>query len=113
MLSAEWFSAAASVCASCATSISRVCSAGATAEPAAPMPNSTSSAVHGLCEASTNTARTTPSAPIDRYSARMTDWSANRPPTRLPTTMPTPKTISANGTRDRGKPATSVIVVLM
>ena len=113
MLSAEWFSAAASVCAPCATSISRVCSAGATAEPAAPMPNSTTNAVHGLCEASTNTASTVPRAPIDTYSPRITDLSAIRPPTRLPTTMPTPKTMSATGTRPRGSPATSVIVVLM
>ena len=77
------------------------------------MANNTSSAVHGLWEATTNTVSATPRALIVTYRPRITETSAILPPTRLPTTMPRPNTMSANGTSARGIPATSVIVVLM
>ncbi len=76
------------------------------------MRNSPTIAVHGLWAATTNSASTMPRAVIETYRPRITEMSAIRPPTRLPTTMPRPKTMSANGTSARDRPATSVSVVL-
>jgi hypothetical protein len=90
MLSAAWLSEAARVCASAATSISRVCSPGTIDAPAAPTKNTSSSAVYGLWEAVTKIPSSTPSAVIEANRPGISALSASLPPIRLPATMPSP-----------------------
>ena len=111
-MKAEWLSAAASVCASPATSIRRICSAGPIAT-SVPKKNVASAAVTGWCAAGTNSTITTIDHNNTLPTVGMSALSAMREPTTLPTTMPRPNSESTNGISAGGMPATSISVGLM
>ncbi|CAM4172819.1 hypothetical protein COSO111634_34255 [Corallococcus soli] len=105
-LKALWFSAAASVCASPATSISRVCNT-ELSPPPQPTRKTTSVMDHrwevaigySASEAALHSSR--PPA------ARIWKRSAAQPPNRLPTVSPTPKTPSTAGMTSALTPVTA------
>ncbi|EWS52412.1 hypothetical protein X551_04804 [Methylibium sp. T29] len=112
MLKAEWFSAAASVCASPATSIRRICSAGASATTV-PTRNTLAAALTGWWAVNTKEPSTSALHSSRPATVRISARSASREPTRLPATMPRPNSDSTAGTAPSGRPDTSVSVGLM
>src|SRR5476651_161908 len=111
-LNAEWFNAAASVWASPATSIRRVCRQGPSATRV-PTSSTLMGASHGLLAVNTKSESTaiaqTSRPPMVGNSAR----SASLEPTRLPTTIPAPNNARTIGTTASGKWVSSIIVGLM
>src|SRR6187402_1278057 len=98
ILKAEWLSAAATVWASPATSIRRVCTAGTTAMPS-PIAKRLSVAVHSLADEYANAASAAAFQISMPKMVQRRDLSARTPPIKLPAVMPTPSAPSSNGTR--------------
>jgi hypothetical protein len=107
MLKAEWFSAAPSVWASPATSISRICKPVGRIS-AIPRKNTVIGARIGLALVNANVPKIAAIARNAPIIARCGRQSISRPAIRLPATIPAPQTASTTGTRPTFSPARSV-----
>ncbi|MNI88770.1 hypothetical protein D3C73_1461010 [compost metagenome] len=96
MLNAEWLEAAASVCASAATSIRCACNIVASA-PIVPTATTTGSTVHTDCAASGNSSSTTIDHTSTTGTARNCRRSNSQPPATVPVMPPMPKATRPNG----------------
>ncbi|CPU67276.1 Uncharacterised protein [Mycobacteroides abscessus] len=109
-LSAEWHSAAPSDGADGDRSMSRVWSDRPRICDVTPRRNSDSTAGTGCCPVSAKSASIAPVDTNPRYTVRITERSASRPPSTVPTVMPTPKIASTSGTAPDASPVTRVTV---
>lgn len=107
------FTALATVGAASALASIRICNGGTVAKPKPPSRNSVTIAGTAAWAVNANTASTTTSATSTVYSVGISARSANLPPTRLPSTGPTPNSTSSQLTALLGRPATSVIMGAM
>ncbi|AFM34288.1 alpha/beta fold family hydrolase [Stutzerimonas stutzeri CCUG 29243] len=97
--------AAARVCASAATSIRWVCSAG-DSDTMVPTANTAGKIVHTECAASGNTSSTSALHSSSQATALKRSRSNSQPPTRLPTMPPRPNAARANGIQPALTPVT-------
>lgn len=96
-----------------AKSVTRVIMPGTLANPNTPIRNTRITEAVALSASRPNAVRVTVRPSRARTSARSRSWSAARPPTRFPTTRPTPYTMSNQATSSEEKPLTSVKVWVM
>lgn len=90
MLRAEWFSAAANVCASSATSMRRVWSAGTKDVPETPTAKTKANAAQGFLDTAAKMSSIAATSTSPTAMARTTLRSAIQPPSTFPVTMPMP-----------------------
>lgn len=90
-LSEAWFIAAPIVCASPATSISRICRLVTSTEPDTVSANALSMPARSHCAVTVKATRTSTIAIEESSRDLRIDQSARRPPSGVPTTMPRPR----------------------
>lgn len=104
-LNAAWWEAAASVCASRATSIRCDCSTGPSA-PIVATASTSGSTAQADCAASGNSRRMSIDQTSTMAAARKPKRSNSQPPARVPRMLPMPNAISANGMKPSLTPVT-------
>ncbi len=113
MLNVDWTLAEPSAGDSRAWSRMRVWMLGIAANPVAPISNTVIGASTGWCAVTTNRARLAARAVRNTHSVRSGARSARRPPTAVPTVIPTPNNANNTVTVVGEYPVTSVSTGLM
>src|SRR5215218_4932118 len=112
-LSAAWFIAAPSVCASPDTDIRRSWRFTTSTEPIAVTEKIAGSSHQPYGATAQTSSMTRPEPTPAEINDLKTDHSARRPASQVPATMPTPNAAVKTGTADSGSPPTSVTVGAM
>src|SRR3954454_23872938 len=113
MFSAEWFSAAPSICASPAVCMRRICKLIASSELTTPRPRTSKAAGTAYGERKKTSTRTTMLPTNPPSTERLTSQSTRRPATHVPITDPRPKASRNIGIVARDRLATSVTIGAM